>query len=466
MAYAKKKKYTSSGEPVKVQDIVVDRLIAKIQEEGKMPWHQPFKAASMNWYTEIEYRGINRVLLTGGEYITKKQLEEYNKKNDTSFWFVKGSKTEIVTFFTTYRKRINESLLEKIKREDPNNWQRYIFKDEKGYFINKWTLKYYRVFNIRYIEDKEGNKLEPKMGKTIFENHTPADEMVQNYRDKQGVGLEHGYSGASYSIPYDKVKMPNAENFDNSEAYYRTLFHEMIHSTGHKKRLARKTLENYHDTDEIRGKEEFIAEIGGLLLASEAGFTIEDNYQVDNSLNYVAGWCDWMKDNPNEVVNGLYNAEKAKNYFLTGGEESNGADKDIDSGKGEVDPTDSDINDALTPDESSNNSSTIESSNTQDESSNNTSEGTESTESTESDKPLPFKDEVKAIRSKKGVREFYEKNLAVLYSDSLSAEEKEAILKRITLNDIKKLYFVLTKEKLTSRSKAQALEKLTESLSI
>ena len=38
--------------------------------------------------------------------------------------------------------------------------------------------------------------------------------------------------------------MPPRDAFDNAQAYYSTLFHELAHSTGHRKRLDRATLTN------------------------------------------------------------------------------------------------------------------------------------------------------------------------------------------------------------------------------
>lgn len=47
---------------------------------------------------------------------------------------------------------------------------------------------------------------------------------------------------AYYAPLLDYINMPNLQQFvaHGAEAYYRVLFHELIHWTGHRSRLARK----------------------------------------------------------------------------------------------------------------------------------------------------------------------------------------------------------------------------------
>lgn len=323
-----------------VADIVVERLIDKIENEGRLPWHKPFVAPCMNWYSKTEYRGINKVLLAGGEYITPNQLKKYNEANDTNFWFEKGTPYEIVVFYSKTEKKLSDKEVEDIRVNGiPSKLVGKIFEDSNGNLVRRsWLLRYYRVYNICYIKDKEGNKLPPKIGNGVVEVYSDAESVISNYCNASGVNVSYdGRDGAYYSERDDSVHLPLKSNFDNTEAYYRVLFHELTHSTGVSKRLARQCFEKYHSGKEERGREELIAEMGGLLLASECGFR-EDTFLANNSLNYVQGWVSWMKGNPQEVLTGMLQAEKAKNYILSGGvldtDESVGACVSIDTGKG------------------------------------------------------------------------------------------------------------------------------------
>ena len=57
-------------------------------------------------------------------------------------------------------------------------------------------------------------------------------------------GIEIAFTGNQpcYYPILDKINMPLKENFINREEFYCTLFHEFVHSTGHKKRLNRPEL--------------------------------------------------------------------------------------------------------------------------------------------------------------------------------------------------------------------------------
>lgn len=317
MAYTKTKSKSSSSEEKKqVKDIIVERLLAKIELEGRLPWQKPFIGASMNWYTKYEYKGSNKILLSGGEYITVRQLKMYNESKKSTFWFKKGTPCEYVVYYSRTEKKVTEEEMNKNRTKDGYNVQ-YTKKDD-GFYRISWVLKYTKVYNISFIQDKEGNTLPTKLGDSVIETHIPADEIISRYQEFSGVGLHHGSSGAYYTEGDDSVHLPFKPNFDSTEAYYRVLFHEMIHSTGVHHRLDRACFKKYHQGSRERSKEELVAEVGSLLLASEAGFTI-DSPLADNSENYVQGWCNWMKTNPKEVIDGMSAANRAMEYILTGG---------------------------------------------------------------------------------------------------------------------------------------------------
>lgn len=360
-----------------VQTIVVDRLIKKINEEKRLPWQKPFQSASMNWYSKHEYMGINKLLLTGGEYITPNQLKLHNTSKKTNFWFESGTPSEIVVFYSKYEKKISDAEAQKILKQ-PNGF-RLVKPTDKGWVKVSWVLKYHRVYSIRYIRDiintdikgnpdlksgvykkesieKNGKvkfrlildangdpifedgvtendivKLESKLGTTIVEEHVPADLIVDRYCSATRVGVKLSTDGAYYTHLTDNVYLPSKKNFKSTEAYYRVLFHELTHSTGITTRLNRQCFHDYHQGSKERSKEELIAEVGSLLLASEAGFR-EDTELAQNSENYIAGWCSWMKDNKSEVLNGMLAAEKAKNFILSGGvAASEGTSRSIDN---------------------------------------------------------------------------------------------------------------------------------------
>jgi antirestriction protein ArdC len=66
--------------------------------------------------------------------------------------------------------------------------------------------------------------------------------------------------------------MPKLNTFIDADSYYKVLFHELAHSTGHKDRLNRKTLlEVNHWGDNTYAKEELVAEISAMYLTGLLG---------------------------------------------------------------------------------------------------------------------------------------------------------------------------------------------------
>lgn len=425
---------------ISVQDIVVDRLIKKIEEDKRLPWQRPFKVASMNWYTQREYSGINKILLSGGEYMTMNQLREYNKKNESNYFVQKGTKSDIVVFYTKFDKKISPAQAQDIIAK---GFGRTVIKTADGFIKRSWTLKYYNVFNITSIADPEGNKLTPRLGNGVIEEHTDAQLIVDFYTESQGVSIMTGTGGAFYSNQVDGVTLPDKPYFKSQEAYYRVLFHELIHSTGVDWRLNRKCYEDYHKEKKERSKEELVAEIGGLLLASEAGFK-EDTEWADNSLNYVAGWCSWMKDNKNDVINGMIAAEKAKNYILSGGREASG------TGDSAIFANDKSVSEGVNaPDDAIESKTGSQSPSTSDEQAISKKVVVDTT-----DRP-----KVKSIKSKKKAFEFFAEYLTPYFNSRLPQEDRDAVLNSVTAVELKHLYFLMLKKQPPAKEKKAEIVK-------
>jgi hypothetical protein len=97
--------------------------------------------------------------------------------------------------------------------------------------------------------------------------------------------VKHGMAQAFYSPHEDCVGMPERERFDGEAGYFATLFHELIHATGHEKRLKRASLteRNGFGSDPYC-KEELIAELGSAFLCGYADIV---ERTIDNSAAYV-----------------------------------------------------------------------------------------------------------------------------------------------------------------------------------
>lgn len=317
-----------------VSDILKERILKTIEESNKLPWESPwYYRYAMNYSTQHQYTGINRWLLPVGEYMSAKQLQRYNKTNGTEYKFMKGIKWREVLFMKdcivgVKRDDLSSEALSTIMnggavREGSNTY----YMDKEGRLVKKYLVrKYYRVADITYFEDKNGNKPPSKVEGADaiieFENTEP-DKIIENYCKRSGVKIEDKYHNeAYYTQELDCVCVPNIREFKSVEVYYSTIFHELIHSTGTKGRLNRDSYVEYHKSNQERSEEELIAEMGACLLCAEAGihtldYSGESEYfTIKNSEAYIKSWYMYLKDTDIDIVSIASKAEKAANYIL------------------------------------------------------------------------------------------------------------------------------------------------------
>ncbi|MDQ6601010.1 ArdC family protein [Bacillus salipaludis] len=266
-----------------IYEIVTEKVIEQL-EKGVVPWRKPWiNGGAVNWKTQRPYRGINTFLLESGEYATFKQIQDAGGK------VKKGEKSHIVVFWKWIEKENEESReIEKIP-----------------------YLRSYRVFEIN--NQVEG--LESKKKDTTFD-HDPiekAEEIFKGFIDSPEYTF---YSGRAVYYPtVDKINCPPLKDFQKAEEFYSTLFHEMIHSTGHRRRLARLgvTTQNVAFGDEVYSKEELVAEMGAAMLCGIAGI---DNNTLENSASYIQSWLRSLKEDSRLVVQAAAQAQKAADYIL------------------------------------------------------------------------------------------------------------------------------------------------------
>lgn len=121
-------------------------------------------------------------------------------------------------------------------------------------------------------------------------------------------------NGRAYYTPStDTVSVPSKEHFETIGSYYTTVFHEMVHSTGHKTRLKRdlEGLKSFGDLE--YSKEELVAEFGACMLGSMCC-----EVDIVNAGAYLAGWAKKIKKEgrEKEVQTALSKATKAYKFVL------------------------------------------------------------------------------------------------------------------------------------------------------
>lgn len=265
----------------KIYEMVTNRIIEKL-EKGVVAWRKPFvDRMAVNWLTQKPYRGINTLLLDGGEYATFNQISKHGGK------VKKGEKSTIAIFWKL------------VEKEDDDG--------EKEVYP---LLRYYRVFEI----NTQCEGLESKRKDSTFD-HDPITECEKIVEGYQNAPKMKNVSGKAYYSPADDlVNVPPTKDFRSIEEYYSTLFHELTHSTGHKDRLNREGITELNEFgSQSYSKEELVAEIGASMLC---GIAKIDNTTIDNSSSYIQSWLKVLKNDKKLIVYASQQAQKACDYIL------------------------------------------------------------------------------------------------------------------------------------------------------
>lgn len=267
---------------IDVYQSVTDRIIASL-EAGTVPWRKPWVGGGpRNVENGRPYSGINIFLLTlapfgdprWGTYKAIKRAGGQVRRGEGS--------TQIV-----FLKRVNKRRSDGAKDEEKSD----------SYFL----FRYYNVFNA---EQADGL---PEM-ETEFDNE-PIERAEQIALGYIGPTVTFGGDRAFYSPTTDMVRVPMLDQFESAEAYYSTLYHELVHSTGHESRLDR--LESTGFGTGPYAKEELVAEMGAAMLCGMAG--IEN---LDQSAAYVDHWLGPLQRDKKFVVNAASKAQEAASLIL------------------------------------------------------------------------------------------------------------------------------------------------------
>lgn len=269
--------------------IVNNRILEQLAK-GKVPWRQPWSEAGppKNMITGRSYRGLNILLLASLGYphnlfLTLKQINELGAN------VRKGEHACPVVFWS----------------------QKEVVPENGGEKEIKRILRYYSVFNIDQCVNIPDEKL-PGLHFNENVQLQTCEEVLGNMPQKPKI--QHKGQEAYYSPTTDIINMPKLKSFVDSEAYYTTLYHELVHSTGHESRLKREAVMNpeKYGSDSY-SEEELVAQIGACFLASHTGCSLK---HFENDVAYIQGWLNRLKDDRRLLLFASSKAQRATDFIL------------------------------------------------------------------------------------------------------------------------------------------------------
>lgn len=291
----------NSPQKFDVHQEITNRIIDALETAGEfqLPWIRNKGgsfARPVNVASKKPYNGVNIISLW-----VSAQASEY----PSNFWGTyrqwqekgcqvrKGEKSSLVVFYKT------------IDFEQQN--------EETGEVENGERLfaRASRVFNAAQVEGFE-----------VLEQELPEEPAFDPIARAEGfvastkAAIVEGGDKACFIPSQDMIRMPERRRFTGTstttpaEAFYSTLFHELVHWSGGKSRLDRDLSGRFGD--EAYAVEELIAELGAAFLCGDLGITPEP--RTDHAC-YIKNWLSVLKNDKKAVFTAASKASQAANWL-------------------------------------------------------------------------------------------------------------------------------------------------------
>jgi antirestriction protein ArdC len=279
----------------KAYETITNHIIASL-ENGVIPWRKEWKVSGKNGggvlpynlTTGKAYRGVNLLSLFCSDY-SSNAWATYKQAQSLGYQVRKGEKSTPVV------------------------WWSFPTKEQRA----EGRAPYAKTFSVFNLEQLDG--VPAAIPFDDAENFSPiesAEKIVEGYMaGPSHPSLAHGGSSAYFAPSRDLVQMPPRDSFVTPEAYYSTLFHEFIHSTGVKGRCDREEMKGIKRFGDCEySKEELTAEFGAAFLCGESGIATEP--LTTNSVAYIQNWISKLQNDKTLAIQAAQRAQKASDFIL------------------------------------------------------------------------------------------------------------------------------------------------------
>jgi antirestriction protein ArdC len=275
-----------------IYQTVTERILNQL-DAGVIPWRKTWMTAMPKSLTTAkEYRGINILVLAAAGYDSRYWVT-YREAQRLGGYVRKGQKATPVVY---WHWRTQEEI-EKRQAETG--------KDRLAPCVPFFSA----VFNLDQVEGIPRPVDDVPLSGNI--RLDLAEQLYEVMPDKPEI-VHSQTSAPAYSPAADQVTMPRLSQFESAEEYYATLFHELTHATGHRKRLNR-----FADVPNNRfasySFEELVAEFGAAFLCAFTGIGNPAGEALQAS--YIAGWAKAIRQDQRLIVRAASAAQTAADYI-------------------------------------------------------------------------------------------------------------------------------------------------------
>jgi antirestriction protein ArdC len=278
---------------------VTDRIIAEM-EAGRLPWVKPWDTAHAscavglprNAVSGKPYSGINILLLWGAViergfpgqlWLTFKQAKALGGT------VRKGERGTVIVYADRF---VPDQERQQAKAEDREA-------------VAVPFLKRYRVFNAAQCDNLPDRVMRQVSPLPAMSVEPEADRLAK----ATGADIRIGGDRAFYAPEQDYVQVPPQPAFRAPIDYYRTLFHELGHWTGHGSRLGRD--QSGRGKTKTYAREELVAELCAAFVCATLSIT-----PAVRHADYLGAWLDVLKEDKRAIFRAASQASKAADFLL------------------------------------------------------------------------------------------------------------------------------------------------------
>ncbi|MCG8806344.1 DUF1738 domain-containing protein [Tenacibaculum finnmarkense] len=297
---------------------ITDKVIQYIEENKNTPWVKPWKNISVkninsfnysvkpyNPVTGTIYKALNEMSLSMGvaaELLDKDpRFLTFNNIIDAGFRLKKGAEHKPIFFMAPVL--VKDTTREILAKEKTT------LKDtDKSIETKKlaFTAKEYKVFHASDIIGIPPYEI-PKEFKDL-QNESVDFQNIKKLLEHNDLKVYSGGNRAFYTKGKDFIQMPFIDQFENKNAFYKTLLHEIGHWTMAEERVYR----SIGGSKQEYAKEELVAEMFSLTAAKPFGVMPCFNQSSD----YIKGWLSALKNDKQFLFRASSYAERATNYCM------------------------------------------------------------------------------------------------------------------------------------------------------